>query len=124
MRPLQFITVIIKPCLQHDSVARVYWRQHFSFTVRRTTIAECVCVCAGRYAPTGNTQSGSVPTDPFMVLVTPDVRFANSAAVAPASFCSDQNVSGLIMCPIHLEKLRYGPQQRHCMGGVRGVGVA
>ena len=58
-----------------------------------------------------------------MVLVTPDVRFANSAAVAPASFCSDQNVSGLIMCPIHLEKLRYGPQQRHCMGGVRGVGV-
>ena len=48
MRPLQFITVIIKPCLQHDSVARVYWRQHFSFTVRRTTIAECVCVCVCR----------------------------------------------------------------------------
>ena len=34
-----------------------------------------------------------MPTDPFMILVTPEPRFATAAGVSPANFCDDQNVS-------------------------------
>lgn len=50
-------------------------------------------MCAGRYAPTGNIESGTVPTDPFMMLVAPNERFDTAAGFATANFCDSRNVS-------------------------------
>jgi len=47
----------------------------------------------GRYAPDGNAQASSVPTDPAMILVTSDERFATTAGISTANFCDNQNVS-------------------------------
>jgi len=58
-------------------------------------VCVCVCLCClsvGRNAPNGNSQTGSVPTDPFMILVSPEERYASSAGVPMASFCDTRDV--------------------------------